>query len=206
MILSGSFSGRRFRVGGTPPPDPAKQFAKALTRDAFKPIELTTDRTESVGWVNPRQLLDSEVTWDKVLFDDVVVLGLRSDQRKISRTMLRARIAQAENERRSERGGMKIGREERNDLKKAIEADLLRQTPPSTNVHEVAWDTHTRVLWFSATAQGAAEKMQDIFERTFGLTLTPLGPHTLADEHVQRVGKGGAALDRAEPCDLRPRS
>ena len=203
MILSGSFTGRRFRVGGKLPPDAAKKFAKALERHAFSPINLTTDRTRAQGWVNARQILDTDVTWDKIIFGEHVVLGLRTDSRRVSRPVLRARIAQAEADRRREHDGGKLGREERADIAKVIEADMLRQTPASTAVHEVAWDTHTDSVWFSSSAKGAGEEMQDLFEKTFGLTLTPLVPHTLADQWVDRNGKGGAALEGAVPADLR---
>jgi hypothetical protein len=206
VILSGAFSGRRHRVDGKIPAKPSERFDKALRRHAFSPIDATSDRTRAVGWVNPRQILDSRVRWDKIVFGPHVVLGLRIDQRTVSRPILRARVAQAQAERRRERPGGKVSREERTEIAKVIEADLLRQTPPSTTVHELAWNTQTGRMWFSSTAQRANEEMTELFERTFDLTPVPLVPFTLADNWVDRHGRGGAALERATPADLRSRS
>jgi DNA recombination-dependent growth factor C len=205
MILSGTFSGRRFRAEGKVPPNPGEQFAKALRRHAFAPIDPASDRTRALGWVNPRQILDAAVTWHRCEFGGWIVLGLRADQRRVSRPILRARLAQAEADRLRERGRERIGREERAQLAKAIEAEMLAQTPPTTTVHELAWNPTAGVVWFSSTAQRANEEMQDLFEKTFDMHLVPLVPFTVAERWTDTQGRGGAALDRAAPTDLRAR-
>lgn len=205
MILTGSFTGRRFRVEGKVPPDPAAHFAKALRRHAFAPIDPASDRVRAVGWVNARQILDAAVTWDKAALGPWVVLGLRVDERRVNRTLLRARLALAEADRRRERGRERLGREERAEMARTLAAELLAQTPPTTTVHELAWHPAERTLWFSSTAQRAVDEMTDLFERTFGLRPVPLTPFTVADRWTDAQGRGAAALDRAEPTDLRPR-
>jgi hypothetical protein len=205
MILSGSFTGRRHRVAGKPPADPAKQFARALARSAFVPIDPASDKTRVLGWVNPRAILDESFTWDQVSFGRQVVLGLRIDTRRVSRAMLRARLEQALAARRREKPGARITREERGRVAQALEAEMLAQTPASTTVHELWWNVAESVVWFSSTASKANEEMQELFERTFDLRLIPMAPFTLAEAHTERTGKGGGALERAEPMDLRAR-
>lgn len=203
MILTGSFTGVRHRAEGSLPADHRQRFAKSLTRYAFVPIDPTTDRRRALGWVNPLQLLDADLTWDKVIFGDHVVLGLRVDERKISKPMLRARVAQVLSERRREKPGVRITREEQSQVARAIESEMLAQTPPVTTVQEVGWNTRTGMVWFSSASKKANEEMMDLFERTFGVRVIPLVPLTAAEAFTEKQGKGGAALERTTPLDLR---
>jgi len=134
-----------------------------------------------------------------------VVLGLRVDQRTISRAILRARLDQLVAEKSRERANGKVGREERARLTKAIESELMTRSVPATAMNELAWFPRERAAWFSSTAQRANEEMMELFEKTFGLRLVPLVPLTLAERFIDAQGKGGGALDRANPTDLRPR-
>jgi recombination associated protein RdgC len=204
MILTGSFSGRRHRVSGKLPSDPAKQFARGLSRHAFAPIDASSDKTRVLGWVNARQILDTDLTWDKIAYGDHVVLGLRIDTRRVSRPILKARVAQVIGDRLREDPKARISRDERSRVAQALESEMLAQTPPATAIQELAWNTRTGIVWFSSGALKLNEEMQGLFEETFGLSLAPLGPFTLAERHTEATGKGAAALDRAEPTDLRP--
>lgn len=205
MILSGSFSGRRHRVEGKTPAKPGEQFAKALMRHAFVPIDPASDKTRALGWVNPRAILDEDLRWDRLALGPHVVLGLRIDTRKVSRTMLRARLDQVLAERRREKPGARIPREERLRIAKALETEMLVAATPSTAIQEVWWNLPASTVWFSSSSAKLNGEMTDLFERTFGLKLVPLGPFTLAEAHTEAAGKGGGALERAKPTDLRVR-
>jgi DNA recombination-dependent growth factor C len=205
MLLTGSFTGCRFRVRGKLPANRAQAFQRGLTRQAFTEIEPRSDKTRTIGWVNARQILDTELSWDKIALGDHLILGLRVDERRVSKPILRARVQQVIGQRLREDAKAKITRDERARIAKSIETEMLAQTPPATKVIELAWNTKAGVVWFASTAKKATEEMMELFEKTFSLPLVPLVPYTLAEAIVEAAGKGGGALDRAEVSDLRPR-
>ena len=59
-LIYGTGSFTRFKVDGDPREDYLETFPKSIARYAFRNLDETSDEERSAGWVNIRDMFDSE--------------------------------------------------------------------------------------------------------------------------------------------------
>ena len=172
-LTHGSVSLREFTVEGEVPADSGRAFDAALRRYAFRPVAVEKGETRSVGWVNPRQVLDADVTMEKLRVGPWVFLALRQDRMALNARLFRARRDQALAEAAAKAKKTRLSKNERQAVEEQVRLDMMRHQTPSTQIIEAAWRPNEGVVFVAASSETAALAFSEIFSVTFGLTLVP---------------------------------
>ncbi|MCE5230612.1 hypothetical protein LLG95_13610 [bacterium] len=194
-ITVGSVSGRIWRVLETLPPNFKEMFERNLARHAFKPIDPERGQLQAVGWVNIRQLLDSRLTLDKVLFRNLIALGLRVDRLAINQRVFRATLAQAIGKKLHETERKELSREEKLVIEDKVRLDLIKHTQPNTAVYEMIWQLESGTVLFSSGSQKLGLIFSDLFSETFQVSVEPQLPFLRAQHWADRNRMGQELLE-----------
>lgn len=122
-----------------------------------------------------------------------ILLRLRVDTLKIPAVTLKAYTDQAARERARKEGKDKLAKREVDVLKIEIKRGLRRRSLPRMTLLELAWNIGTGEVRLMSTSRASAELFTDLFEKTFGLKLTPVGLFNvlrlrgMADAEVDRL-------------------
>lgn len=214
-----SLSARRYRIEGDFPSVESADFARRLSERRFEPLSAHEERT--FGWVTADNCLDARFEAGSAVRGPCAVFALRVDKRRVNSRLLRAmmdlefRGRKKDAERDAEgaagaagapgagakRPGGRLSRDERAEIKKALTAELLRNTNPTMEVHPVLVYPRDRVVLFGALSKPANELFRAAFADTFDVGLSALTPFHRALELLEGKG-GGEALAAVRRTDF----
>lgn len=185
-ITHGSLSARIWRVTEPLPPEFREAFDRNIRRYAFRPVRTEKGETHSSGWVNARQVLDPNLSLEKALVGNTIILGHRIDRVTINARAFKARLWQetAKAERAAKPQGLKS--EERDALKEKLKLEMVAAQTPSMTVHEIAWRLDSGLVFFGAPGAKANENLSDLFTQTFGVSIEPQLPFVRAERWAKR--------------------
>ncbi|MCC7139309.1 MAG: recombination-associated protein RdgC [Planctomycetes bacterium] len=202
-----SLSARRYRIEGALPSVNDAAFAARLTDRRFQPLSPHEERT--FGWVTADNCLDARFEAGSAARGPCAVFALRLDKRRVNGRLLRAmldlemrgRKKDAERAAEGAEGAPKrpgrVSREERAEVRRQITEELLRNTPPSMEVHPVLVYPRERMVLFGALSRPANEVFRALFSETFDVTLSALTPYHRALELLgERSGSESLAAIR----------
>lgn len=222
-----SLSARRYRIEGDFPSVEGADFARRLVDRKFVPLSPHEER--ALGWVTADNCLDARFEAGSAVRGPCAVFALRLDKRRVNSRLLRAmmdlelRGRRKDAERDAEgvaaagdprsagkaaRGageaprkpGARMSRDERTELRKALTAELLRNTNPTMEVHPVVVYPRDGIVLFGALGKPANDVFRALFCETFDVTLSALTPFHRALELLE--GRGGnealAAMRRTD--------
>jgi hypothetical protein len=188
-----SLSARRYRIDGDLPPIHDEEFAKRLSERRFRPLAPLEER--GIGWVTADNCLDAEMTAEAVERGPCAVFAMRIDRRRVSSRLLRARFDLEMRGRRKAAAdvgerGKRLGRDERQEIRRGLAQELLQATPPTIEAHPVLLYPRDRIVLFQCLSRPANEAFRALFLDTFDVGLSPLTPYHRALELL--AGRGGA--------------
>ncbi len=174
-ILSGPVSYLRFVVP-SPTDGFEEAFCEALAQHAFHEIDPTSDVERAAGWVQFDDVFASEFE-AKSLVDPSghLFLKLRVDTLKVPAGTLKAYVDREARDRCRELQRDKLAKRELDVLKLEMKMRLRKRSLPRMQLLEVVWNIGTGELRLMSTSKGAATLFTDIFEKTFGLQIRPVG-------------------------------
>jgi hypothetical protein len=190
-LTQGSISLREFFVEGEPAHDFRHTYALPLKRHAFRSVAIEKGETRAVGWVNPRQLLDTDVTVDKCLISPWMFLTLRQDRLAINVRLFRARRDVALAEAAAKAKKTRLSKNERKVIEDQVRIDMLRAQTPSTSIIEAAWHPEEARVYVAAASEAATLVFSELFATTFALTLVPAVAPVRAMRWAQSKGLEG---------------
>lgn len=197
-LTAGTLTTRVFRVIDALPPNFKEMFERNLGRHAFRPIDPERGELQSMGWVNIRQMLDSRLKLEKVLFQNTILLALRVDRlainQKLFRALLAEEIGKALREAR-DKGRENLSREERAVIEDKVRLDLIKRTQPNTAVYEAAWQLERGVVFFCSTSERLCLSFADLFTETFQVSIEPQFPFLRAQTWAERQNLGHELLE-----------
>jgi hypothetical protein len=200
-FASGSISFRRVLVVGDP--GHLDGILEALRANKFQGQELGVPEEVVYGWSGGAHIHDVEFTFEANVFNDFVLFALRVDTAKAPPELKRAYTAAEEAAAaRSNPSGFLSKtqkREVRELVRQRLEDELKAGKHRRSRLVPVAWDTARRVLYTPA-ANADAEKLLELWERTFGdgCKLLPLSAGADALRDAESRGK------RRDHEDARP--
>lgn len=203
--LRGSLTYARFFVQGSLPEDPAGTFMRPIRHRAMRPLEPDDEDLERSGWAKIGEPLEIDLTHEDVFFNEYLNLGFRTDRWVIPTAVLRIRVREAEQAYLQKKGRERLTRKEKAELKLLVAKKLRRSYAPATRSVDLSWSLGEGVVRFFSHADKPAGAMMELFKKTFGLTLVPESPYTLA----ARLGldkKQERAWHQLEVTDLASRS
>jgi hypothetical protein len=203
-FASGSVSFRRFAVVGSSKDLPEiadEKLLDKLAEHALKPGEFDGVEEVEYGWSGGRHIFDGRFTFDRNVFNDAVVFALRIDTNKVPGDVKKAYEIMEEDAVAANNPSGFISKSQKRGVKDLvrlkIEEELKSGRFRRSKLAPILWDVPGQMLY--STAPGAtAEKLLEIFERTFGLELHPITAGSRALRILEDKGK------RRDYEDLRP--
>lgn len=168
-LINGSATYKRFRVTDELPKGFHDKLVNGLRRYAFREIDPKSNSEQSVGWVNATDPFDTDLSTDKILIGDWIMLGIRWDRKSVPTLLLKSKIAEKIRLTLAERRIRKLSREEITQIRQVVKDSLLATVAPSTTVFEVLWNIRTNIVYLSTHASRVADYFVDLFEETTGL-------------------------------------
>ena len=172
-LIHGSISFRQFHVEGDRTGDLRRSFEASLRRYSFRPIAVEKGETRSVGWVNPRQVLDADVSMDKLMIGPWVLLALRQDRMALNARLFRARRDLALADAAAKAKKTRLSKNERQAVEEQVRLEMMRHQTPSTQIIEAAWRPDDEVAYVAASSEAAVMMFSEMFTVTFSLSLVP---------------------------------
>jgi DNA recombination-dependent growth factor C len=181
-LLAGSMSFLRYAVEGDVPDNFWDFAAERITAFAFRDIDDTFEEY-SIGWVSVENMFDSVFDYGSYRVGDYIILGLRTDERKISTPVLRKFTLKEEERIKKERQVPRLNRAHRQEIKENIRLQLMKKAVPMAAVYDLCWNLADGTLLFFSTNTKAQSVLEDFFRETFGLRLVLQIPYLTA-EHL----------------------
>ncbi|MBI1234926.1 MAG: hypothetical protein GC208_10535 [Alphaproteobacteria bacterium] len=185
---SASLSVRRYAVLGDVPRTLPQTATLAMRRYTFRPIDDSRGEKEAFGWINPRNLLAENFTFDEVADGLHLLLGVRRDHKAFSPVLFRARREELFESAKKERKLQKISRQQRLALEEQLTIQMLREISPQSAFSELLWDMNSGIVLMGATSNALCERIQELFEATFDLKLRPMYPALIGANYIATQG------------------
>ena len=200
-VFEGTITYRRYFVAEDLPPGFKDTFVPLVKHHMFEELSPDSDVEDSIGWVCIENLLDTQMNRSKLFYNEYCNLGLRQDRWSIPPTLIKARLKQRIIDNLKETKRKRLSRPEQAEVKKVVTAELKRKVLPSPRVFDMSWNTATGVVRFWSTNRKICEVFEELFEKTFEITLTADSAYVsglqagLEDEQLE-------LLPELEPCAL----
>jgi phage gp36-like protein len=182
-----------FRVCMLPQDMPEDALARFAAK-AAGPLEQVKDEPQ-VGWVSGRHLLESRIDDETAFMGGYLHLVLRTAQRKIPSSLLRAQCRMAELTLLAETGQETIGRRQRKEIKEDISQQLLPQMPPQLSGVPFVIDAAAKRLYLGAASDKQLEAFSAFFHQTIGFEPIPLTPEVLVVDQLESAPEEFSALN-----------
>jgi len=198
---SGSVSFRRFAVIGSGPSAPDQSLLDSLAQHAIRPGEAVGGEEVEYGWCGGRHVLDDRFDFEHNVFADTLHFALRIDTNRVPSELKKAwQLVEEDAVAASNPSGF-ISKSQKRQAKQNVGrrvGDELRSGRfRRSKLIGVLWDLPRNVVYCPA-ANATYEKLAEIFQRSFGLTLLPLSAGALALRVLEPKGR------RRDYEDLRP--
>jgi hypothetical protein len=198
---SGSISFRRFAVMGELPASPQESLLEALSEHALRPSEMGIPEDVEYGWSGGRHILDGNFTFENNVYADTIAFGLRIDTNKVPGDLKKAwKIMEEEAAAASNPSGFisKLQKKDARDIvRRKIEEELRSGRFRRSRLVPILWDLAAQTLYCPISGS-SQEKLMELFERTFGVTLQPMSAGSSALRMLEPEGR------RRDYEDLRP--
>ncbi len=189
---AGSISFSRFAISGEHPKSIDQEILDKLGEHTLDAPEFGLPDDVEYGWCGPRHILDRHFTFEHSVFADALHFALRIDTNRVPSELKQAYQAIEEESIAAQNPPGFLSknqkREVRESVRRKIESELKEGKFRRSKLIPILWDFQTQTLLTSAT-NTSAEKLHELFERTFGLTLEPLTAGTLAQRQLLSKGR-----------------
>jgi hypothetical protein len=191
-FAAGSVSFARFAIVGEHPREIDQSILDKLSEFVLEGGEYGVPEEVEYGWCGARHILDRRFTFEHNVFADALHFAMRIDTNRVPSELKAAYQAIEEEAAAAQNPSGFISKNQKRDVKdsvrRKIESELKEGRFRRSKLIPMLWDFQTQTLLTSAS-NTAAEKLLELFERTFGLTLEPLTAGTLAQRHLLSKGR-----------------
>jgi hypothetical protein len=200
-FASGSVTFRRFAVMGKSPKSIDQDLLDKLAGHALKERDLGVPEEEEYGWNGGRHELDGTFSFENNVYADALVFGLRIDTNKVPGELKKAYTMMEEDAVAATNPSGFISKNQKRDVKETVkqklEEDLRSGRFRRSKLISVMWDVPSQTVYCAASG-ASLEKLMELFERTFDLSLLPLSAGSLALKLLEPKGR------RRDYEDLKP--
>jgi hypothetical protein len=186
-LLSRNATFVRYSVEGELPGKFWEFAAERIAQYAFQDIDDTFDEY-SIGWVSIDNMFDSSFAHASYAVGDYIVLSLRIDERKVSKTLLQKFSLKEEERLKKEKQIPRINRSQRVRIKEDVRLQLVKKSLPLPSVYDLCWNLADNTVLFFSISTKAQSVLEDFFKECFGLTIMLQVPY-LAAAHLLDVSQ-----------------
>ena len=171
FLDSRSMTLTEFRVSGPLPTDHRVRFVMDIERCAFASKDDVGEAELVCGWTRPGQAFEPPTEQD-LFAGSYLLLSFRMDRRSVPARLLKHRSVREADRLMRERGVERLSRREKREIRDRVHASLLKQTLPGIRVFDVVWHLDGGRVLFTGSGQHVCNLFTELFERSFGLSLT----------------------------------
>ncbi len=186
-LTKGTVSYRRFRLQDDLPLNSPEVFLDSIQKQAFRPIDGETDEEVSIGWVGVNDPLNTELRHEDLFFEDLVLLSMRIDKKRVPAKILSAHVQRAFRDYAHENDRALLSRSEKENIKEMVHTRLLRRVLPSMATYDMVLDLSELEVRFWSLSQNVCIEFVELFGMTFGLNLLPMSCYGLAAKLLDEV-------------------
>jgi DNA recombination-dependent growth factor C len=106
---------------------------------------------------------------------------LRIDKKTVPGKLVQQKITEVLNKRMEEREDQPLSKGEIREIKNQVKQMLISNAPFVPNIYDLFWDYEAATVYLLSNSKAVCEKLEDIFNKSFGLRLVQLFPFTIAD-------------------------
>jgi recombination associated protein RdgC len=182
-MLSGALTVRRFNLVGTLPEGWRESYRDKLNEHAFKDNAIEVGKEEREGWVQIHNLLETSFDdFNKWLYNDLVIVSLRTDKKSLPAKLLKATLEKAYADWCEENGAKRCPKAVREDIREALEAKWLRRALPKVATLDLCLNLRDRYAILHSLSDTAADRVRKRVFATFGLRLVATSPLDLVSD------------------------
>jgi recombination associated protein RdgC len=196
-VLSGSLTTTSYRVGGRLPDNLKERFQSQLKAHSFTPIAPSSDVKERTGWVGTHDPFDTDFQVGDVFWGEYVLFTMRRDTLAVSPSLFKIYLAKRLEEVRVELGLERLSKDQKDNAKEVLEAELRRKILPAIKLVDVAWSLTRKELWLFSGSASVRARFEEIFTRRFKLPLIARNAYAI----LERSGLSEDALEAAARRD-----
>lgn len=161
-----------------------KSLAEGLKREAFKPLDRTSEDDRVTGWVELHDPRATEFPSMSFLFGSELLVSYRVDSLRIPTAQVKSEL-EAWSRIFLEEKGRPPKKGEKNDQKALIIKKLRKTAFITTKTFDVSWNLDTGRLYIWASSRKLIEEMVEIFEASFAVRLVGRGPGPMAEANEE---------------------
>jgi hypothetical protein len=200
-FATGSITFRRFAVLGKHPKAIEQKHVDVLSEHALRPSDIGVPEEVEYGWSGGRHIFDGNFSFEHNVYGDALSFALRVDTNKVPGDLKKAyQILEEDAVAKKNPSGFltkQQKKEVKDTVQKKVDEELKSGRFRRSKLTQCLWDFPSHTLYSSASV-ATQEKLQEIFERSFGLELVPLSAGSLALHLLEPAGK------KRDYEDLRP--
>jgi len=196
---------RRFLVQNGPASIRRELLLDSLRDAAFREPPSAARGGENIGWVNHRNLVITEFSHEDTLYNQYMCFSLRVDNKRLPAKLLKGLLDLRIEAWKAETGRERCSAQIKAEMREQLELELFPKQLPSVQVHDVCWDLSNHRVWLFSNSDRVTEKFRELFYRTFGYFLLPVGLVDLVAGH-EKSRTWLPALDGIGHADYRPES
>lgn len=178
-LLSRTATFVRYTVEGQLPENFWEFAAERIAHYSFQDIDDTFDEY-SIGWVAVDNMFDSSFAHASYAIGDYIILSLRIDERKVSKTLLNKFFLKEEERIKKKTQTPRLSRNQQIRLKEDIRLQLVKKALPLPSVYDIVWNLADNSVLFFSTSTRAQSILEDFFKECFGLTIILQVPYLAA--------------------------
>ncbi|MCP3875269.1 MAG: recombination-associated protein RdgC [Desulfobacteraceae bacterium] len=178
-LLSSTTSLTRYKVDGQIEEPLIETIASGLKKNTIADIDGNpSDR--AAGWASFQDPFNSNFEGSSFMIGTYIVFALRIDKKSIPSKMIKKHYASEASKRLKESGRDFLSANEKKIIKDHVLNMLNLKMPSTPNVYDVVWQYEIGELWFFSNLKSANEELENLFIKSFGVSLVRCIPYTMA--------------------------
>jgi DNA recombination-dependent growth factor C len=164
---------RRYRIVGNTEEATREDLLVRLQEQVWREPRSATKGGENFGWVAFQNLCDTDLTANKVFFNQYFCFSLRMDTKRLPARLLRAMLDLRLQAWMRDRNRERVPAAVKKEIKEQLELELFPRQLPNVAAHNACWDMGRGIVWFFQNGNKANEVFRALFAKTFALETRP---------------------------------
>lgn len=179
-IFSTSIGLTRYKVDGQLESPILETVAQLLKKNTITDID-REDSDKAAGWTSFQHPFNPDFDGSLFVIGTYFVFSLRIDKKSIPAKVIKKHCLLEEARKLKEDGRDYLSRNEKKMIKEQIISVLSQRVPATPNVYDLIWDYENAKLSFFSNQKSANEELENLFSKTFKLSLIRLFPYSMAE-------------------------
>jgi DNA recombination-dependent growth factor C len=179
-LLSTSIGLTRYNVKGTLEAPILDTIVKLLNKHTITDID-RKDSEKAVGWTSFQSPFNPNFQGSLFIIGTYFVFSLRIDKKNIPMKMIKKYCLMEEARKLKEGKRDFLSKNEKKIIKENVISVLSQRVPATPNVYDLIWDYENAKLYFLSNQKSANEELENLFSKTFHLSLIRLFPYSMAE-------------------------